>query len=135
MTGAMSDPGTGSFFTPTQIQVRSSDLQTTWGTASTTDDATKTKRIGGASIWNNNGTYYLYITRESGFDSAYIQRFNVTDPQNQFCDTLGTNGTSTCRTRWLSGLPPGAGSRQGRHHLCHQHPNEFGLKQGYRQGL
>jgi hypothetical protein len=91
--------GSGDYTKPTQIQVRSSDLQTIYGTASTTNTDTtntdtKDKRIGGASIWKNGNQYYLYITRESGFDAAYIQRFNVTNPSNPTLDTsFGSGGT------------------------------------------
>jgi len=88
-----SGDGSGAFL-PTQIQIRSSDLQTTYAAVSTTDAATKDKRIGGASVWKNGDQYYLYITRESGFGSGYIQRFNVTDRAQPVLDTgFGTGGT------------------------------------------
>ncbi len=92
--------GSGDYTMPTQIEVRSSNLQTIYGTASTTDSATKDKRIGGASVWKNGNQYYLYVTRESGFDSAYIQRFNVTDPTKPVLDTtFGNNGTFNLQSK------------------------------------
>ncbi len=86
--------GTGDQTLPTSVRILSSDLQTQYATVSTTDAATKDKRVGGASIWQSNGQYYLYITRESGFGSGYIQRFNVTNPAAPFLDTtFGSAGT------------------------------------------
>jgi hypothetical protein len=92
------------------ILVLSSDLTTmVSGKVSTTDSATMQKRIGGAAIWKNGGRYYLYISRESGTGTAYIQRFDVTNPADPVLDTtFGSGGTFDIHT-----LSSGAGSPEG----------------------
>ena len=95
------------------VRVLDSNLSTPEVSAkiSTTDSATTMKRIGGAATWKDGSTYYLYISRESGAGSAYIQRFNVTDPVNPVLDaSFGTGGTFNLAT--LDGFSS-AGSPRG----------------------